>query len=306
MRVTVAICTWNRCALLRQTLESVAHLVIPSGLEWELIVVNNRSTDATDSVITEFERRLPIRRIFEAEAGLSNARNAAISEARGDYIVWTDDDVSLDQAWLAEYLTAFQRWPAATFFGGPIDPWFEGTPPAWLVSALARVGAAYGRLNLGSDPLRLTTKAFPYGANMALKRTVYQTVRYDPNLGVRPGSSLRGEEMALAQYLTKTGDEGWWVPAARVKHFIPKSRQTVAYLRSYYFGWGEYLGRGAERPRGHAILGRPLWLWREAIEEETRYRLTRMLGRPDRWVGNLAAASTAWGRLRWYGAGFSR
>lgn len=303
LRLTVAICTWNRCDLLRQTLERMAQLAIPAQLAWELVVVNNRCTDATDAVLTEFETRLPLRRIYEPQPGQSNARNAAIREARGEYVVWTDDDVLVDQAWLTEYAAAFDRWPDATFFGGPIAPWFEGEPPAWLRAGFGRVHAAFAVLDLGPSPVRLSAMNFPYGANMAVRREIYTEVQYDPGLGLRPGSSMRSEELALVRHLAAAGKEGRWVPGARVTHFIPRARQTVAYLRGYYFGWGEYLGRAAKAQK-RALLGRPLWLWRELVESEARYWLWRAVGRPERWLDELKTASEARGRFRWYAAGF--
>ena len=303
-RLTVAICTWNRSKLLGQTLERMTRLSVPAGLDWELVVVNNRSTDATDAVLASFAGRLPLRPVFEPVAGQSSARNAAVREARGEYIVWTDDDVLVDASWLAAYADAFERWPRAAFFGGPIEPWFEGEPPAWLRAGIRRVEAAYAVLDLGSEPIRLSARTFPYGANMAVRRRVYDNVRYDPGLGLRPGSSMRSEEKVLVEHLARAGEEGWWVPDARVTHFIPRARQTVSYLRGYYFGWGEYLGRGAGL-QGAAFLGRPLWLWRELIESEARYRLWRTLGKPERWLDELKTASAARGRFRWYAAGFS-
>lgn len=94
---SVAICTWNRAALLRQTLENMTKLLIPPGVEWELLVVNNNCSDATDEVIDSFSARLPIRRVFEAKPGLSNARNAAVRQARGEYVLWTDDDICVEE-----------------------------------------------------------------------------------------------------------------------------------------------------------------------------------------------------------------
>src|SRR6266852_3488848 len=132
MQITIAICTWNRADLLRQTLEGMTRLLIPPEIDWELVVVNNNSTDATATVISEAANRLPIHGRFEPRQGKSHALNLAASEARGEYIVWTDDDVLVDQHWLAEYVAAFQRWPDASFFGGPIEPWLAAPSPVWL------------------------------------------------------------------------------------------------------------------------------------------------------------------------------
>src|SRR2546428_5053798 len=132
MLITIAICTWNRCALLHQALEQMTRLQIPPGIEWELLVVNNNCTDATDEVIAAYSTTLPIQRVFEPNPGLSNARNAAVREARGEYILWSDDDVVVDEHWLAAYVRAFHTRSEGVFFGGPVRPWFSVPPPAWL------------------------------------------------------------------------------------------------------------------------------------------------------------------------------
>ena len=73
MRVSVAICTWNRAKLLDQTLSRMHQLLIPRGVTWELIVVNNNCTDETDEVLAEHARRLPLRRMYEQTPGKSHA-----------------------------------------------------------------------------------------------------------------------------------------------------------------------------------------------------------------------------------------
>lgn len=89
MRITVAVCTWNRARLRDQTLAAMRQLQVPAGVEWELLVVNNNCTDATDDVIERHSTHLPIRRLFEVKQGHSHARNRAVAEATGELIVWT-------------------------------------------------------------------------------------------------------------------------------------------------------------------------------------------------------------------------
>ena len=101
----------------------------------EVVVVNNNCEDHTDEVIRAFVDRLPIRREFEPERGHSRARNRGVDTAKGDYIVWTDDDVVVDPGWLAAYSRAFRRWPEAALFGGPIIPKFEPPSPKWLAQS---------------------------------------------------------------------------------------------------------------------------------------------------------------------------
>ena len=102
MIVSICVCTWNRAALLDQTLTAMRQLRIPVGVEWEILVVNNQCTDDTDLILSQHARRLPLRRLLEAKQGLSNARNCAVAGSLGELILWTDDDVVVDPEWLSE------------------------------------------------------------------------------------------------------------------------------------------------------------------------------------------------------------
>src|SRR6202030_3038576 len=90
---TVALPTYNRAELLRQTLEGVTRQNYPAG-EFEILVIDNNSTDATAEVVASFAARSPApRRVVETKQGLNHARNRAIDEARGEVIVFGDDDI---------------------------------------------------------------------------------------------------------------------------------------------------------------------------------------------------------------------
>src|SRR5687767_259622 len=112
VKLTVAICTWNRSELLSKSLQQLTRMQQPCA-PWEVIVVNNGSTDETELVLDAFVDRLPLRRVFEPAPGQSHARNAAVRQASGDYVIWTDDDVLVDAAWLIAYERAIKRWPEA-------------------------------------------------------------------------------------------------------------------------------------------------------------------------------------------------
>jgi glycosyltransferase involved in cell wall biosynthesis len=295
--LTVAICTWNRCELLRKTLEQMTQMAVPRGVTWELLVVNNNSTDRTEAVAAGFSSRLPLRYLVEPTPGKSNACNLAVREARGDYILWTDDDVLVSPEWLAAYSSAFVRWPEAAIFAGRILPWFAGTPPDWLVRGFHHVEHAYAALDLGPTPVPLGGDRLPFGANMAIRTREQRQYRFDPDLGPRPNSGLRGEEITLVRAMLAAGATGCWVPEAEVRHYIPEHRQTTRFLEQYYRGWGQWLGLRFSRPAARRLLGRPLWLWREVAESRLRYVLRRRLAPPEVWLQDLKVASTALGRF---------
>lgn len=298
MNITIAICTWNRSALLKETLEQVARLRVPQGLRWELVVVNNNSTDETNEVLESFTERLPLRAVFEAEPGLSNARNRAVREAAGDYILWTDDDVLVCEGWLEAYAESFSEWPDASVFGGNIEPWFAGAPPHWLPRVWARVASAYASRDLGEQSIALSEEVLPYGANFAVHAAEQRKYLYDPRLGVRPDSIMGGEETTVIRRMLADGFSGRWVPSARVRHHIPRARQTIAYLRRYFKGYGEYCARHDDASDASPkLLGKPRWLWRQAVASELKYRLRRFTASPEVWIEDLIAASQAWGQL---------
>ncbi|MDH3628265.1 MAG: glycosyltransferase family 2 protein [Acidobacteriota bacterium] len=296
MKLTVAICTWNRATMLRKSLGAFVEMDVPPNLEWELIVVDNNSTDDTELVINSFASKLPIKYVFEEKQGKSHALNRAVSLASGDYIIWTDDDAKVTSAWLNAYAAAFQEWPEASFFGGAVIPWFETEPPSWLRRIVPSVQGAYALVDFGDEPIDLTRKKVPHGVNMAIKTSVQRQYEYDTNVGPRPNSQLRGEETALVRSMIQDGHRGKWTPSAIVRHHVPKERQTLKYLRAFYRGLGEF--ESARQPveaKGH--FRKPLWMWRKAIVSECEYRVKKMTTEPEVWANSLVRSSIAWGRL---------
>jgi glucosyl-dolichyl phosphate glucuronosyltransferase len=298
MRLTVAICTHNRSKLLARTLESLTRVAVPPGATWEVVVVDNASTDATPATIRRFETSLPLRPVMEPRTGLSHARNAAIDAAGGEYIIWIDDDVIVDRRWMAAYREAFSRWPTASFFGGPIVPLFEGAPPSWLGRAMRHVGAAYAALDLGRDPRVFDEETLPYGANLVIRLADQRRHLYDARLGRKGSTLLAGEEWAVLHALLAEGATGRWVPGAKVHHVIPPGRQTIRYLRRYYRSNGASQALVSSATGERQLFGRPRWAWREAVAQELAYRLRRLYAPPDVWSEHLKRSAFAWGLLR--------
>jgi hypothetical protein len=252
--ISVVICTRNRAGPLGVLLESMTRLDIPAGLRWELLIVDNGSTDGTAAVVESFAARLPVRCVREDKAGLSNARNRGVAEALGRYICWTDDDVAIDGGWLAAYAAAFQAHPQAALFGGVIVPKLEGPTPPWFARLLDRwpISDIVAARDFGPEavPLDFDTGRVPWGANFAVRTAEQRRFAYDPNLGVSPDQRRSGEETQMMFELLGSGAEGRWVPGARVFHLYPVKRQTMAYFHDHYFAIGEtkaYLDRAHAR-----------------------------------------------------------
>lgn len=270
MRLTVAICTYNRARLLERTLHELNLMQRPSGVEVEFLLINNGSSDATRIVAAQAPLALELRVIDEHRPGLSNARNRAIDEATGDYICWTDDDVLVSTDWLVAYAEAMRAYPAADVLGGPVEPWFPTPPPEWLQRGIEHVGPAYAIVHHGMETIPLTRDLTPFGANMAFRAAVQREYRYDPTLGRSPNSMLSGEETAVVRAMLADGRIGRWVPRAVVRHFIPPERQSREYLARYYEAHGELVAITENRAVGHRWFGRARYMFLRSINARVR------------------------------------
>lgn len=259
MLVTVAICTWNRARLLEQTLEGLRGLQIPAGIDWELLVVDNNSTDDTADVLRRFEDRLPLTAIAESRQGHSHARNAAVARARGELLLWTDDDVIVDPGWIAAHVAAAAAWPEAVFFGGTVDPWFEVAPPGWLARHLGQL-SVYVITQRDSEVRPLRADEGIVGANMAFRTGILRSFPFNPQLGRVKDGLVGGDDTELVSRVRASGGRGIWVGPARVRHYIPADRLTRRYIRRWYVDAGRTDARMNGRRGGPMIGGVPRWM----------------------------------------------
>ena len=305
MLITVAICTFNRAESLRLTLDSLLRMQVPADLTWEIVVVNNNSTDHTDDVIGEYVGRLPVRRELEPRAGKSNALNRAMDVAQGDYIVWLDDDVLADAGLLTAYVQAFLRWPEAAFFGGRIKPKYDAPVEKWVAESEAVLGGPYAIRDFGDHVHRLSADDedhFPYGANWAIRKSEQQAFRYDPELGPVPNRIRNQEETEVIRQLLESGAIGYWIPDATVEHCIGRERQTLRYVAAYYESWGETLAfRNAAATAATPFwFGIPRRIWPRLVGWWVLYRLSRFVSPAPVWVRYLEAYSWNKGMFRYW------
>ena len=201
MRASIIICTFNRAASLSCTLRTLVEQAGTGLDDLEILVVDNNSNDDTGAVVQGFTERLPIRYCRETTQGLSYARNRGVSESLGDTLIFTDDDVLLDRAWLAAYLRAIEAFPQAGFFGGRILPdWTDHPRPSWLkdeqMPLLSGVLVCH---DLGENSrLYAAEDDTPFGASFAVRRALFAELgAFRTELGVKGRSRGRGEDTAF-------------------------------------------------------------------------------------------------------------
>jgi glycosyltransferase involved in cell wall biosynthesis len=269
--VSVVICTWNRARLLGQTLETLLRLRVPEGVTWEILVVNNNCTDDTDAVARQYEDRLPLVLCHEPRPGKSNACNHAIARARGDYLLWTDDDVVVPADWLEENPKAFEEHQAHLVFG-KVLPWWETEPPSWYSDRFAGMFALF---DYGLKPFVVTDRAHqPYGVNMATRREVFRDLGgFVNDVGMLGNTGGGCEDLEIFYRVMDRGLRVAYTPAAVIHHFIPRQRCTKAFYRSraWQGSFNHYhMLQKADRDQKR-LLGLPRYYYRVSLGQVGQY-----------------------------------
>lgn len=236
--LSLIICTYNREKFLGNSLCSVAAQPFPVG-RYELILVDNASTDSTPEIAETFAREFPnvqFRYVRELNQGLSHARNRGISEARGEVLVFLDDDVQLDEEYLHVLWEFYEKNPEVMATGHAIEPKYLNREPVWMSKYLAPM---VGRHVWSAEPVPYRGRKFPVGASMAFRREVFEQIGgFNPDLG-RKGKALGGnEEKDLFYRMREKNMPVWFLPGVKLFHLIDDQRLTFDYVRRQATGVG--------------------------------------------------------------------
>ena len=283
--------------MLDRILTQLHALVIPAGVEWEVLVVNNNCTDETDAILQKQIAHLPVRRAFESTPGIAHARNRALTEARGDLILWTDDDMAVPPDWLAHYHDAATRFPRATLFGGPIRAWFADDVSLddrrFTLKNIAHLSPMFGVIDFGPEVRELQRGEFFFSGNMALCTEAARRFHFDGRFGrVGRDGLLGGEETLFLQQMLDAGEAGVWVGRAAAEHFIPAERLTPAYAWNYFAAVGRTQARIDGIRQCATLFGRPRWALLTHWRNRARAWAQRGIG-GDWLPAYLAAAKMA-------------
>lgn len=224
--MSVIIATLNRSDCLRKTLESIEKLKVSVDLTYEILLIDNASSDKTKELIDKYARKKPqiYKYFFEARKGKSNALNLGLRNARGKIIAFTDDDVVVDPDWLQELRDTFAEREDVLAIQGKILLSKEiGQLPPWVDPADLLFLTYYSPSDL---PCYCDTLV---GANMAFRREVFEKYGlFNPLLG--PGASGFGEETELAIRIKEAGEKIFFQPSALIIHEYCDERLTWDYF----------------------------------------------------------------------------
>ncbi len=239
VKITVILCTYNRSQSLAMAMESVAASVIPDAVEWEVLVVDNNSTDQTREVVEGFCRRLPsrFRYMLEPKQGKSNALNSGIRAATGHLLAFMDDDVIVEPTWLVNLTTPLYNGDWSGTGGRILSQEIIEAPPWLAMEGPRSLSGMLALFDLGDKSGELNCP--PFGTNMAFKKALFDKYGdFRTDMGPCPGSEIRNEDTEFGRRVLAAGERLWYEPSAIVYHAVPKSRLTKKYLLRFWFDHG--------------------------------------------------------------------
>jgi len=240
----VVIPTYNRASSLRRALRSVVDLNLSPEL-YEVVVVDNNSTDDTPQAVQDFlHSGVSVRYVKETHLSFTVARHAGANAAKGRILSYIDDDVVVDKGWLSAVIDVFEGNDAVGIVGGPILPIFEAEPPNWI----KQYYPMSGWLSLMDRGSEIHETNWAFGPNFSVRKDILQMVGGFPadTIGVeaegRPGVVEKiyvgSGDVGLCAKVKKAGCKVMYVPGALVHHVIPPVRLTKKWWHSRLAGEG--------------------------------------------------------------------
>lgn len=280
MDLSVVLSTYNRSAVLSSALEKLAAQQ-SQGIEYEILVVDNNSSDNTKQVVLSFvERDRHFRYIFEKRQGLSHARNAGIAAAQSDLIVFCDDDVEASPSWVQQNYEASRRFPDADYIGGRVLPIWGGPIPSWVHQRMA----PFALSDLGDKPLKVSPEK-PHclvGASLAARRRAFDKAGLFSIETQRVKNSIGStEDFDWQIKVWAYGGHGVYVPDIVCATEVPRDRLSKAYHRRWHLGHGKFnaIARRPDWDGKRRLMGVPVFMYRQAMEAAFRWLKCVLRGR---------------------------
>lgn len=232
---TVAICTYNGEKRILDVLEKLRSQVGTDEISWEILIIDNNSTDNTAQVIQEqisnWNEPYPLKYCFEAEQGLAFARRCAIRDAKSDLIGFLDDDNLPHPNWVLEAYTFGQTHPDAGAYGGQIHGQFEVEPPPGFERIARFFAIIEGNKTYCYNEKYPTTKKrmFPPGAGIVIRKQAW--LKSIPEKPLLPQTN---EDLEMLNYIWQKGWTLWFNSQMELDHLIPKSRFEKEYLIKFF------------------------------------------------------------------------
>lgn len=276
--ITVVTATYNGAHTLPRFLDSMVQLDVEE--DWQLLVVDNNSTDNSAQIIKSYENQLPLKYLFEEKKGKNAALNCALDFFKGDLIVFTDDDIIAASDWLSAFRSGATAHSEFSVYGGAIIPHWESQPLALHLNVIPQ-GPVYGLTNKAWEE----GKCSPYniwGANMAVKSEIFENgFRFDEQVGPNSGNNnyKMGSETSFTSLLVSLGYQCCHLKKPVVEHIIRENQMSEKWIfeRAIKYGRSNY-DPPTDNYNPKRIFGFPLYLCVSYLKTRISYFVARIVG----------------------------
>lgn len=275
MKIDVVVCTYNRGEKLKKAIQSILDAEVPENNSVQLIIINNNSSDNTESVIKQFSdyaSNIKIKYLFEGTQGKSHALNIALKNISGDLIAFSDDDQIVDKYYIKEMANALKRYPEYNCFGGKVVAMYPDNMPQWfdIDRSMKFLKSVFGDKNEGDKAVEYGTTTIsktPGGGNMFFKKEALEKNGFfRTDLGPVGNELGFSEDTEYCQGLLDKGEKFMYIPSVIVYHPVHIERLKKEYL----LNWQYKCGRSEVRRNGGynnvtTVFGIPRYLLKKCM-----------------------------------------
>ncbi len=272
--LSIVICTYNRAQLLKETIKSILLLEKDARFSYELIIIDNNSTDHTKDTVDSFQNKFngSLHYIKENRQGKSYALNTAIKASQGDILIFTDDDVLLDPLWLKATYDCFLTH-RCDGMGGRVLPIYTSETPQWIKSRATQLSGSIVIYDQGED-LKLYKKNMnPFiGANFAFRKEMFNEFG-DFKVDIGPGTRIIvGEDTEFVERLIDNNKKLIYNPQALVHHPIDIKRLNLRHIAKWNMALGRFDALREIKSKESFVyyLGVPRYLFKGVLFDSLR------------------------------------
>lgn len=299
MYISIIIPTYNRSIVLDETLFSFLKIKNHDKI-FEILIIDNNSTDKTKEVAEKYSSMLPLKYFFENRQGKNYAVNLGIDKSIGNILVFVDDDITIKDNWFESILLSLQNHPEIDIFGGKVLTMWPKSTPGWVYYSSGNFPYFFRDHDFGNDEFFYTGSPFPTGANFWIRKSLIKrlNISFDEKYGPLGDNRIAGSETEFLKRMHEQGIDMLYIPTSIVYHRVLEREFRIGRLirRFYAIGVSD-VELSIVRVDARSLFGVPLYSIRQLVEEIFIFLYFLLIFKKDKYVNSLIKIAYYLGRL---------
>jgi len=305
--ITIVFATYNGANTIEKTLQSLDKLHCPQNITFNIVIVDNASTDNTFSILKKYSDKLPLTILQEFKKGKNSALNKALTliDELGELIIFSDDDVIFSKNTLEKYIELANKETAFSLFGGKIIPhWLEKPSKAILEGIPQTVAFALTAEEDGYQQGPIESIKI-HGPNMAVRKEIFlQGMRFDESIGPSGNNYVMGSETDFLSRAEKNGYKAFYDSTIIVEHIIRHYQFENSWLKNRAYKAGRSLLfvqiRNCENFSSATLFGYPRWSVKKMLIQKICMTGNYLLGNKSKFYKFLWSSNHLSGYMSEY------